>query len=104
LLILTSVGKRYQIALVNCAASLAFVLDEDLVMRMGLKIHKSATKVHEGLANGQRVATNKVCEVLFIISKPELVHAFHDLRDLLAADIVLSLPWFDDEQTTLMFG
>jgi hypothetical protein len=42
--------------------------------------------------------------VLFTISKQEFVHAFHDLRDLIAADIVLSLPWFDDEQATLMFG
>jgi hypothetical protein len=45
-----------------------------------------------------------MCEVPLSVVQHEFVRTFHVLRDLRAADIVLGLPWLDDEQATLTFG
>jgi hypothetical protein len=70
----------------------------------GLQMRKSSTKTHVRLANGQRVASTKVCDLLFIVAQHESISKFHVLRDLRDAGIVLGLPWLDDDQAALTFG
>jgi hypothetical protein len=38
------------------------------------------------------------------LARHEFQRAFYVLRDLRAADLVLGLPWLDDEQASLLFG
>jgi hypothetical protein len=45
-----------------------------------------------------------VCDISFTVAQHDFVRTFHALRDLRAADIVLGLPWLDDEQAGLKFG
>jgi hypothetical protein len=71
----TSVGQRQQTTLGDCAATLDFVLEE-FAMRMGLQMRNSSTKTLVRLANGQRVASAKVCDISFIVVQHEFVHAF----------------------------
>jgi hypothetical protein len=51
--------------LVDCAATLDFVSDEDFVRRFALQTRKSLIKTHVRLANGQRVTSSTVCDVTF---------------------------------------
>jgi hypothetical protein len=67
-------------------------------------MRKSTSKTPIQLANGQRLATCKVCEVPFTIAWQEFVRTFHALCDLRVADIVLGLPWLNDKQGNLKFG
>jgi hypothetical protein len=89
--------------LVDCAATLDFV-SEDFVRRFALHIRKSVTKTLVRLATGQRVTSTTVCDVTFELAGHELQRTFYVLRDLRAADLILSLPWLDDEHASLQFG
>jgi hypothetical protein len=59
---------------------------------------------HVRFTKGQRVSLPKVRDISFTIVQHDCVRTFHALRDFRAADIVLDLPWLDDEQATLKFG
>jgi hypothetical protein len=89
--------------LVDCAATLDFVY-EDFVRRFALQTRKSATKTPVRLANGQRVTSSTVCNVTFELARHEFHRTFYVLRDLRAADLMLGLPWLDDEYASLQFG
>jgi hypothetical protein len=89
--------------LVDCAATLDFVA-EDFVRRFALQTRKSVTKTHVRLANGQRATSSTVCDVTFKLARHEFPGNFYVLRDLRAADLILGLPWLDDEHFSLHFG
>jgi hypothetical protein len=89
--------------LVDCAATLDFV-SEDFVRRFALQTRKSATKTPILLANGQRVTSTIVCDVTFELARHEFHRTFYVLRDLRTCDLILGLPWLDDEQASLQFG
>jgi hypothetical protein len=63
----------------------------------------SSTKTHVRLANGQRFASTKACDISLNVTQHDFVRTFYVLRDLRAADIRLGLQWLDDEQATLKF-
>jgi methyl coenzyme M reductase subunit C len=86
--------------LVDCAATLDFVF-EDFIQRFALQTRKSLTKTHVRLANGQRVTSSTVCDVTFELARHEFQRTFYVLRDLRAADLIMGLPWLDDEHTSL---
>jgi hypothetical protein len=44
------------------------------------------------------------CDVTFEIARHEFQQTFYVVRDLFAADLVLGLPWHDDEHASLQFG
>jgi hypothetical protein len=89
--------------LVDCAATLDFV-SEDFVRRFALHTRKSLTKTHVRVANGQRVTSSTVGDVTFELAQYEFQRTFYVLHDLRAADLILSLPWLDDEHSSLQFG
>jgi hypothetical protein len=89
--------------LVNYAATLDFVT-EDFVRRFALQTRRSLTKTPVRLANGQRVTSSTVCDVTFELARHEFQRTFYVLRDLRAADLILGLPWLDDEHASLQFG
>jgi hypothetical protein len=89
--------------LVDCAATLDFV-SEDFVRRFALQTRKSATKTPVRLANGQRVTSTTVCDVTFELARHEFHRTFYVLRDLRKADLIMGLPWLDDEHASLQFG
>jgi hypothetical protein len=59
---------------------------------------------HVRLAKGQRVTSLTVCDVTFELARHEVQRTFYVLRDLRAADLVMDLPWLDDEHASLEFG
>jgi hypothetical protein len=89
--------------LVDCAATPDFVA-EDIVRRFALQTRKSVTKPHVRLANGQRVISSTICDVTFELGRHEFHRTLYVLRDLRAADLILGLPWLDDEHASLQFG
>jgi hypothetical protein len=89
--------------LVDCAATLDFV-SKDFVRRFALHTRKSSTKTPVRLANGQRVTSSTVCDVTFELARHEFHWTFYVLRDLRAADLIMGLPWLDDEHASLQFG
>jgi hypothetical protein len=96
-------GGQLISSLVDCAATFDFV-SEDFVRRFALHTCKSLTKAPIQLANVQRVTSSQVCDVTFEVARHEFKRTFYVFRDLRAADLVLGLPWPDDEQTSLQFG
>jgi hypothetical protein len=50
------------------------------------------------------VTSSTVCDVTFELARLEFQLTFYVLRDLRAADLVLGLPWLDDEHASLQFG
>jgi hypothetical protein len=62
------------------------------------------TKIPVRLANGQRVTSSTVCDVTFELARHEFHRTFYVLRDLRAVDLILGLPWLDDEHASLQFG
>jgi hypothetical protein len=97
-------GGGHQISgLVDCASTLDFV-SEDFVRRFTLQTQKSVTKTHVRLAKGQRVTFSTVCDVTFEVAGHDFHRTFYVLRDLRAADLIMGLPWLDDEQAYLQFG
>jgi hypothetical protein len=89
--------------LVDCAATLDFV-SEDFVRHFALQTRKSLTKTHVRLANGQRVTSSIVCDVTFELARHEFQRTFYVLRDLRVVDLIMGLPWLDDEHASLHFG
>jgi hypothetical protein len=90
-------------SLEDCAATLDFV-SEEFVRRFALQTRKSLTKSHVKLANGQRVTSSTVCDVTFEMARHEFQRTFYVSRDFCVADLVLGLPWLDDEHASLQFG
>jgi hypothetical protein len=62
------------------------------------------TKTPVRLANGQRVTSMTVGDVTFELARQEFHRTFYVLRDLRTADLILCLPWLDDEHASLQFG
>jgi hypothetical protein len=93
-------GGHQVSGLVDCAATLDFV-SEDFVRRFALETRKSATKTPVRLANGQRVTSTTVFDVTFELARHEFHRTFYVLRDLRAADLIMGLPWLDDEHASL---
>jgi hypothetical protein len=62
------------------------------------------TKTHVRLANGQRVTSSTVCNVTFELARHEFQRTFYVSRDLRGADLIMGLPWLDDEHASLQFG
>jgi methyl coenzyme M reductase subunit C len=86
--------------LVDCAATLDFV-SEDFVRRFALQTRKSVTKTSVRLANGQRVTSSTICDVTFELAQHEFHRTFYVLRDLRPVDLIMGLPWLDDEHASL---
>jgi hypothetical protein len=89
--------------LVDCAATLD-LLSQDFVRRFALQTRKSLRKTHVRLTNGQRLTSSTVCDVTFELDRHEFQRTFYVLRDLRATDLVVGLPWLDDEHVSLQFG
>jgi hypothetical protein len=80
-------GGHQTFGLVDCAATLDFVY-EDFVGRFTLQTRKSVTKTHVRFANGQRVTSSTVCDLIFELARHEFHRTFYVLRDLRAADLI----------------
>jgi hypothetical protein len=98
-------GEQFQFrwrttGLVDCVATLDFV-SEDFARRFSLSTRRSQTKTLVRIANGQRVTSSTVCDIAFELARHEFQRAFYALRYLRVADLVLGLPWLDDEQASL---
>jgi hypothetical protein len=89
--------------LLDYAATFDF-MSEDFVRRFSLPTLKSKTKTPFRLANGQLVPSSMVRDITFDLAKHEFKRIFNVLRDLRATNMVLALPWLDDEQASLQFG
>jgi hypothetical protein len=50
------------------------------------------------------VTSSTVYDITFELVRHEFQRTFYVLRDLPGADIVLGLPWLDDEHASLQFG
>jgi phosphoglycolate phosphatase-like HAD superfamily hydrolase len=50
------------------------------------------------------VTSSTVCDVSFELARHEFHLTFYVLRDLRAVDLILGLPWLDDEHASLQFG
>jgi hypothetical protein len=74
------------------------------VRRFALRTRKSQTKTRYRLANGQRVTSLTVCDITFELGRHEFQRTFYVLHDLRAADLVLGLPWLDDDHASLQSG
>jgi hypothetical protein len=85
--------------LVDCAATLDFV-SENFVRRFALQTRKSLTRTPVRLANGQRVKSSTICDIIFELARHEFQQTFYVPRDLRGADLVLGLPWRDEEQAS----
>jgi hypothetical protein len=88
---------------VDCAGTLDFV-SEDFIRRFALQTRKYVTKTHVRLANGQRVTSSTICDVTFELARHEFQRTLYVLRDLRAVDLIMGLPWLDDEHASLQFG
>jgi hypothetical protein len=99
----TPYGGHQISGLVDCAATLDFV-SEAFVRRFTLQTWKFAIKTPVRLANGQRVTSTTVCDITFELARHEFHRTFYVLRDLRTANLILGLPWLDDEQASLHFG
>jgi hypothetical protein len=96
LIVKTLDGGRLVFGFVDCAVTLDFVY-EDFVRRFALHTHKSLTKTHVRLANGQRVIFSTIYDVPFELARHEFQRTFYVLRDLRVAHLVMGLPRLDDE-------
>jgi hypothetical protein len=50
------------------------------------------------------VTSSTVCDVTFEMVRHEFQRNFYVLRDSRAAELIMGLPWFDDEHASLQFG
>jgi hypothetical protein len=50
------------------------------------------------------VTSSTVCDVTFELARHESQRIFYVLRDLRTGDLILGLPWLDDEHASLQFG
>jgi hypothetical protein len=91
-------GGQLVNGMVDCAATLDFV-SKDLVRRFALQTRRTfPSKTHVRLANGQRVTSSTVCDVTFELARQEFERTSYVLRDLRIVDLVLGIPWLDEEQ------
>jgi hypothetical protein len=91
--------------LFDCASTLDFVRVRGLRTTFSLSTRKSTkVKTPACLANGQRVTSSTVCEIKLEHARQEIQRILYILRDLGVIDMVLGLPWLDDEQSSLQFG
>jgi hypothetical protein len=74
------------------------------VRRFALQTRKSVTKAPVRLSIGHRVTSSTVCDVTFELARHEFHRTFYVLRDLRTADLIMGLPWLDDEHASLQFG
>jgi hypothetical protein len=100
LVVKTLDGGQLISVIIDCAATLDFV-SKDFVRRFALQTRKSQTKTLVRLANGQRVTSSIACDITFELVRHEFQRTFYVLRDLRATDLVLGLPWLDDEHASL---
>jgi hypothetical protein len=70
------------------------------VRRFALQTRKSLTKTLVRLANRQRVTSLIVCDATFELARLEFQRTFSVLRDLRVADLIMGLPWLDDEHAS----
>jgi hypothetical protein len=96
-------GGQLVTCLVDCAVTFDLVFG-DFVRRLAMQNRKSLTKTPLRLANGQRVTSSIVYDVNCELSRHEFQRTFYVLRDLRAANLVLGLPWLDEEHASLQFG
>jgi hypothetical protein len=96
----TPQGGHHITGLVDCAATLDFIF-EDFVRRFALHTRKSVTKTHVRLANGQRVTSSTICDVTFEQARHEFQRTYYVFRDLRTVDLIMGLPWLDDEHASL---
>jgi hypothetical protein len=96
-------GGQLISGLVDCVATLDFV-SEDSVRRFSLSTRKFENKAQVRLANCQRVTFSIVYDTTFELARHEFQRIFYVLRDLRAADVVLGLPWQNDEQASTQVG
>jgi hypothetical protein len=50
------------------------------------------------------VSSSTVCDVAFELARHEFHRTFYVFRDLRATDLILGLPWLDDEHASLKLG
>jgi hypothetical protein len=50
------------------------------------------------------VTSSIVCDITFELARHEFQRNFYVLRDVRVDDLVLDLPWLDDEHASLQFG
>jgi hypothetical protein len=50
------------------------------------------------------VTSSTICDVTFELARHEFQRTFYVLRDLRAADLIMGLPWLDDDHAYLQFG
>jgi hypothetical protein len=50
------------------------------------------------------VTSSTVCGITFELARHEFQRTFYVLRDKRAADLIIGLPWLDDEHASLHFG
>jgi hypothetical protein len=93
-------GGQLIFGLVDSAAPLLDFVSKDLVIRFYLSTRKSHTKTLVRLANGQRVTSSTVCDTIFEVARHEFQRTFNVLRELRGEDLLLGLPWLDDEQAS----
>jgi hypothetical protein len=79
-------------------------VSKDFVRCFSLPTRKSKVTTLVRLANGQRVAFSTVNDINFELSRHECQRTFNVLRDLCVVDMLLGLPWPDDEQASMQFG
>jgi hypothetical protein len=96
-------GGQLISGLVDYYATLDFV-SMDFVRRFSLPTRSSKVKTPIRLANGQRVTSSTVCDIIFELGCREFKRTTFILRDLRTADMVLGLPRLDDEKASLEFG
>jgi methyl coenzyme M reductase subunit C len=71
------------------------------VRRFSFSTRKSRTKTPVRLANGQRVTSSTVCDITFELARHEFQRTFYVLSDLRVTNLVLGLPWLDNEHASL---
>jgi hypothetical protein len=79
-------------------------VSEDFVRRFSLTTRKSQAKTLVRLACGQQVTSSTVCDITLELARHEFQRTFYVLLYLRATDLVLGLPWRDDEHASLQFG
>jgi hypothetical protein len=99
----TSDSEQLMYGLVDYAATLDFV-SEDFIRRFALQTSESHSKTPFRHANGQRVVSSIICDIAFDLVRHEFQRIFYLLRNIRVVDLVLGLPWLDDEHTSLQFG
>jgi hypothetical protein len=78
-------------------------VSEDFMRRFSLTTRKSLTETHVRISDGQCVTSSAVGDITFELARHEFQRTIYVLRDLRDVDMVLGLPWLDDEHASLQF-